>query len=551
MAASYADNPYVDAQGRTDAELYLMGCLDGSIVAGRRIKQLAEKMLPRIRNGYLNWRYDVDAATRPVEFIERFLMIPSGKLGVPFVLEPYERMIIELIFGFIDENEKRQFQYALVVMARKNGKGVVLDEELPTPSGWRKMRDLHMGDVVFGQDGKPSVIIAESEIFDKPTYLVTFEDGASLKVTDDHIWTVQTKKSRRCARNYKSSGFMRPNLRKYRDGGWFETTTQEMFDDPCFVHHRTDGTGNEYKYRVPICKPVEYPEKDLPIDPYTLGYWLGDGSKSTPTVTISWDDLDEAISNIEANGHVCKVGKKCGDKAATVTIDGRTCDGVHSNAFLNGLRELNLLNNKHIPSVYLQSSVEQRMELLRGLMDTDGTCVKSGQREFTQKIETLARQFVELCASIGIKASIHSKQATCNGKPAGTVYRVTFFTDKEHSCFKLSRKHARLKNKLASRMNCKSIVSIERIPNEQSKCIAIDNDSHLYLAGRQYTATHNTSFAAAIELYLLLADNEGAPQIYNAATSKAQASLAYGAAWRMVRQSPKLRKYLRKGVVTD
>jgi len=122
LAASFADSPYVDAQGRTDAELYLMGCLDGSIVSGRRIKALAEKMLPRIRNGYKQWRYDVDAATRPVEFIERFLKIPSGKLGVPFVLEPYERMIIELAFGFIDENEKRQYQYVLVEMARKNGK---------------------------------------------------------------------------------------------------------------------------------------------------------------------------------------------------------------------------------------------------------------------------------------------------------------------------------------------------------------------------------------------------------------------------------------------
>ena len=122
MAASFADNPYVDAQGRTDAELYLMGCLDGSIVAGRRIKALAEKMLPRIRNGYKGWRYDVDLATRPVEFIERFLKIPSGKLGVPFILEPYERMIVELTFGFVDENEKRQFQYTLVEVARKNGK---------------------------------------------------------------------------------------------------------------------------------------------------------------------------------------------------------------------------------------------------------------------------------------------------------------------------------------------------------------------------------------------------------------------------------------------
>lgn len=122
MAASFADSPYVDAQGRTDAELYLMGCLDGSIVAGRRIKALANKMLPRIRSGYKQWRYDADLATRPVEFIERFLKIPSGKLGVPFILEPYERMIIELTFGFVDENEKRQYQYVLVEMARKNGK---------------------------------------------------------------------------------------------------------------------------------------------------------------------------------------------------------------------------------------------------------------------------------------------------------------------------------------------------------------------------------------------------------------------------------------------
>ena len=122
MPASSADNPYVDAQGRTDAELYLMGVLDGSIVAGRRIKQLAEKMLPRIRNGYKGWRFDVDAATRPVEFIERFLKIPSGKLGVPFVMEPFQRCITELIFGFIDEEEHRQIQYALIEEARKNGK---------------------------------------------------------------------------------------------------------------------------------------------------------------------------------------------------------------------------------------------------------------------------------------------------------------------------------------------------------------------------------------------------------------------------------------------
>lgn len=548
---SYADNPYVDAQGRTDAETYLMGCLDGSVVSGRRMKQLAEKMLPRIRDGYKQWRFDVDAATRPVEFIERFCKIPSGKLGQPFVMEPYQRCITELIFGFIDEDEHRQIQYALIEEARKNGKGVMLDEELPTPNGWRKMGDLHVGDVVFGQDGKPSTIVAESEIFDKPTYLITFEDGASFKVTDDHIWTVQTKQSRRHANNYRTYDTSQVSRRKYRDGGWFETTTQEMYDDEHFFHTRADGMGREYKYRIPMCLPVEYTEKELPIDPYSFGYWIGDGASAGAAITVDWNDLDEVIGNLEASGHICTVRKRCGDKAATVAIDVNTSAAPYSNAFTNALRSLGVLGNKHIPDIYLQASVAQRMELLRGLMDTDGYCSKAGQCEFVQKNEAIVDQLIELCSSLGIKATKRSKIARCNGKPAGVVYQVQFFTDKEHSCFRLKRKHDRLKDRLAPRMSCKSIVSIERIPNEPTKCIAIDNDSHLYLVGHQYTATHNSSWGAAIELYCLVADGEGSPQIYNAATSKGQASLAYGAVWRMVRQSPKLSKYLRKGTVVE
>lgn len=552
LSASFADNPYVDAQGRTDAELYLMGVLDGSIVAGRRLKQLAEKMLPRIKHGYGKWRFDADAATRPVEFIERFLMIPSGKLGVPFILEPYERMIVELIFGFIDENEKRQIQYALVVMARKNGKALSLDTEIPTPDGWKLMRDIHPGDYVFGQDGKLSKVLIESEVFDKPMYLVTFEDGATVKASADHVWTVQTKGSRRNAKKYKTSGFMHENQRKYRDGGWFEVSTQEMADDESFTHSRKDGKGIEYKYRVPMSLPVEYPARDLPIDPYVFGAWLGDGTSSKPQISIGRQDEDEMVRNLSLRGHIITKANYPSCRCPLYDIDHHRRDGGRKNGeFKQKLIDLGVLNNKHIPDVYMHSSIHQRWDLLCGLMDTDGTCSKSGECEFTQKSDRIARQFVELCASLGIKASIHSKHASCNGVPAGIVYRVQFHTDKEHSCFHLKRKNDRLKNRLSPRMSCKSIINIEAIPNEPSKCIAIDNDSHLYLAGRQYTATHNTSFAAALELYVQLCDGEGAPQIYNAATSKAQASLAYGAVWRMVRQSPKLGKYLRKGVVTE
>lgn len=121
-AAARLVREYTDTQGRTDAQAYLEGALDGSVVAGERLKQLARKYLPRIGKGYKRWRFDAKAAVKPVAFIERFCRIPSGKLGQPFILEPYERMIVELIFGFVDADGRRQHQYALVEVARKNGK---------------------------------------------------------------------------------------------------------------------------------------------------------------------------------------------------------------------------------------------------------------------------------------------------------------------------------------------------------------------------------------------------------------------------------------------
>ena len=119
--------PYVDGQGRTDAETYLMKVLDGSIVACRHMKKLAEIMLPRIRNGYKQWHFDVEKAVRPIAFIERFCRIPSGeKSNMPFFTVPYERCVIEIAFGFVDDEGRRQFREVLVEWARKCGKTSVL-----------------------------------------------------------------------------------------------------------------------------------------------------------------------------------------------------------------------------------------------------------------------------------------------------------------------------------------------------------------------------------------------------------------------------------------
>lgn len=131
MADAYsAYAPYLCAdsiEGKTDAEAYLEGIQDGSIVAGRKMRRLADKMLKRIHDGYRKWHWDAQKAVRPVAFIERFCCYPAGrKMGEPFVLERYERAWIELVFGFVDGDGLREFQEVIIEVARKNGKTSIL-----------------------------------------------------------------------------------------------------------------------------------------------------------------------------------------------------------------------------------------------------------------------------------------------------------------------------------------------------------------------------------------------------------------------------------------
>lgn len=107
---------------RSEAREYLEKVLDGRITACRRMKQLAEMMLPRFDEGYKRWHFDIKKARKPIRFIEGFCKLPSGKANADFILEDYEKMVIEIAFGFVDDEGNRQFQDVLVIWARKNGK---------------------------------------------------------------------------------------------------------------------------------------------------------------------------------------------------------------------------------------------------------------------------------------------------------------------------------------------------------------------------------------------------------------------------------------------
>lgn len=479
---------------------YARAVVSGEIIAGKEVIAACERFQKDLQRDDLELReHDPDLA---INIMQTTLVHAQGEdldglplQGSPFLLQPWQIFIVYNLLGFYYKGtNERRFKEAFIEVARKNGKALSLDTEIPTPSGWRKMEDIHTGDVVFSVDGTPSRVVAESEIFNKPMYRVMFEDGAEVKASADHIWTVQTKGSRRTANariiSHQTYKGVRHDLRE--SGGWFDITTEQLAGNE--FRERRDGKGKEYRYRVPMPEAVEYSEKSLPIDPYTLGVWLGDGTSVDTAITCSREDTAEMIRLLEENGHRCRLYEHS-SRTNTIGID-KTSKGKR-NVLRDALREIGVFGNKHIPELYMNASVEQRYELLRGMMDTDGYCSKAGQCEFAQKDERMVKQFIELLASLGIKSKARKKIIICNGKEC-YAYSVLFFCSKDNPCFKLSRKKERLKDHLTERMKAKSIVSVERIEDEPSKCIAIDHSSHLYLCGRNYTATHNTSFIAGL-----------------------------------------------------
>lgn len=530
---------------------YLREIREGRILVGRELYT----ELTRLENDLKNerYRYDTADAEMRIKFIENECKLYEAPwAGKPFKLLLWQKAFIEVLYSYkIFDNDInrwiRRFKDVLLMVARKNGKALSLDTPINTPDGWKTMADIHVGDQVYSVDGNPTMVIAESQIFEgHDCYKVTFEDGEEIIADAEHIWTVVTKNSQRankreCIRT--EWGY----IQEYRDkNGYFDITTEKMASD--FARVRKDGKDIEYKYRVKMPEPLQYTEQQLPLDPYLLGLWLGDGDADCARLNIGAEDLQEmcqtlfwrnAYPNIQelAKGKTCyrvSIGNETGEK------------GNDKNKITPILRSLNLIGNKHIPDIYMRSSVEQRMELLRGFMDTDGTVSKVGECEFVQKDYAFILQFSELLSSLSIKHSVKRHDVMCNGNMC-EAYRVTFFCDKTNPCFKLKRKYERLKDNLAPRMKNKSIVNIEKIESVPTKCIGVAHESHLYLAGKKMTTTHNTPLVAAICLAEFYCGEMGT-KIMCASNDYEQARLMFDGITAMREESPKLARTSRKNI---
>ena len=355
----------------------------------------------------------------------------------------------------------------LVIIAGRPsmGKALALDTPIPTPDGWRTMGTLRIGDQVFDESGRPcSVTFATPVMLGHRCYELLFSDGERLVADAEHQWSVRTRAARK------------------RRGGSVVLTTEQM---AASVRH----SGGRLNYSIPTCGPLEYPSRELPLDPYVLGVWLGDMPESS------------AVERSRNPPYSWSTGGWGADGRPVMTLPVQTIREESAGAGTSrALQQLGVLGRKHIPRLYLEASVEQRIALLQGLMDSDGSIDQLGYAEFSVKVQALAHDALELVLGLGLKAKLAEDRARLHGVDCGPRYRVQF-KPADIPVVRIRRKLERLRA-LTERAACRErdIVVIREVPSVPVRCIQVDSPNRLYLAGRACIPTHNTSFVLNVAL---------------------------------------------------
>lgn len=393
------------------------------------------------------------------------------------------------------------------------------------------MGEVEIGDNLVDERGLACrVTYATPWQYNRKCYELRFTDGTTIVADADHQWTV-TLRSRSGLSALRQQDF-EFNGQDYRG-----TLTTDEMRSVLFYGKRGDRN-----VALPSVEPIQTPHSKLPLAPYALGLWLGDGSQGSGYITCSIQDRPAVMQCLREVG--VRSVERDHKSPAVLLGDGDRTQAARNQSPQAALRRLRVLRDKHIPRRYLRASVEQRRELLQGLMDSDGYVSKAGQCEFTTTNHVLATDTVELIRSLGIKATVTTARATLYGKDCGPKYRVQFFAWSDEPCFRLPRKRARLRQRPTRQIRSatRKVVAIREVFSRPVRCVQVDSPSRLYLAGEGMVPTHNTQLAAGIGLACLYTDGENGAQVYCTGYDREQAGILYDAASAMVEQCPALRR---------
>ncbi|WP_207936377.1 replicative DNA helicase [Actinomadura sp. KC216] len=471
----------------------------------------------------------------------------------------------------------------IVVAARPAmGKATCLKTPLPTPTGWTTMGEVSVGDYLIGADGKPTRVVAATEVMHgRPCYEIEFSDGEVIVADAEHQWrtTVESGPDRRphdrsemtigCSgrtlngarrsgvhaalgvvmggdgrypvdeshrpsaltgnldtpRQAADTGALpdhrrpgRPIHRLFKAQvasalrgddsilGWYgagvktvlslsgeharpgcenamrrlpsrrATTHRQQIrtTEEIFATLRRDAAGRT-NHAVEVAAPFQLSAAVLPIEPYVLGAWLGRGDSGGRLTGVE----REVVAEIEAAGR----------RTVAEASPGRyEIPGLHDQ-----LVRLGLVDGKHIPSVYLRASEEQRRALLAGLLDTDGHVSEAGQIRLECAGRRLAGDVRELILSLGHQATMTATQVEGDPDTASVRYRIEL-TPAE-TVFRLPRKAARQRAVVDPKARVRYIVDVRPVESVPVRCVQVDNADHMYLAGRSCIPTHNSTLA--------------------------------------------------------
>lgn len=337
------------------------------------------------------------------------------------------------------------------------GKALASDQRVQTPLGPRPIGDLSVGDFVFARNGKSVRVIGVFPQGRRQSYRVTFRDGVSVECDEEHLWTVQTPKLRSKNR-------------------WTTLSLKEI------VAAGLRFDSGPHKFAVPLCSPVEYPEVDLPVHPYLLGLLLGDGTSlgRTPALCVPMSEKEL----VDSAARLLPTGMTVNANFAPACPQWRFVDlGSRNNRLAQHFRTMGLAlksPERFVPEIYLRSCPAQRLDLLRGLMDTDGSA--SGNRiRFSTHSKRLALDVVNLVQSLGGTAIFKAdKRGAFNVNVKMLV-----------NPFRLQRKAAIWKRSWKNPPS-RSIVSVAPTRVCEHVCIKVDSEDELFLT-ESFVVTHNTT----------------------------------------------------------
>lgn len=404
--------------------------------------------------------------------------IPTGIEGIDETLE-----------GGIGKGE-----LGVIVGPSSFGKSQPLDARILTPNGYKLMGEMSVGDYVIGSDGKPHVVSGIYPQGKRPIYKVSFSNGTSCECDIEHLWNVNSL-YQRCGKKYIAGVSKNRDDKIYAPDHSFKTLSLREILEKGLIKNGT----SKYNFKVPVVKPIEFAEQETKFDPYLVGYYIGDGSFKRVEITVGKND-EECVESIlkpilNEDLHIFYREKR---NIYQFDIIGQTRKNLKE-CFSTECKS----DSKFIPKEYLFNSIEKRIAVLQGIMDSDGHANKNGSCEFCSKSKQLALDVQFLVRSLGGFASLRESSSSYFSKKynkridCGKRYRVTIsMCDNSIPLFRMERKQTRVKYRTRG-ADALFMTNAEYVGEKEAQCIMVDSDEHLYVT-EDFIVTHNTSLTTAI-----------------------------------------------------